>query len=82
MNPIMLRLQQAVVHWIAANSSYVGREVVIANLEDFGKDDTVTFTISNAEAPSDIGVDAFVVKSAGSRDGRLTELGGGRKATG
>ena len=60
----------------STNASYVGREVVIANLEDFGKDDTVTFTISNAEAPSDLGVDAFVVKSAGSRDGALTELVG------
>ena len=63
----------------SANTSYVGREVVIANLEDFGKNNTVTFTISNAEAPSDIGVDVFVVKSAGSRDGRLTELGGDAK---
>ena len=60
----------------STNTSYVGREVVIANLEDFGKGDTVTFTISNAEAPSDLGVDAFVVKSAGSRDGILTELVG------
>ena len=58
------------------NASYVGREVAIANLEDFGKTNTVTFTISNAEAPSDLGVDAFVVKSAGSRDGLLTELVG------
>ena len=58
------------------NASYVGREVAIANLEDFGKNNTVTFTISNAEAPSDLGVVAFVVKSAGSRDGILTELVG------
>ena len=58
------------------NESYVGRRIAIANIEDFGKGNTVTFTISNAEAPSDLGVDEFVVKSAGARDGILMELVG------
>ena len=63
----------------SSNDAYVGRDVVVANLEDFGKDDTVTFTISNAEAPSDIGIDAFIVRSAGSADGSLVVLGGDAK---
>ena len=37
------------------NPSYVGRDVVVANLEDFEEGDTVTFTYTNAEAPGDIG---------------------------
>ena len=64
------------------NASYVGRDIAIANIEEFGKGNTVTFTISNAEAPSDLGVVAFVVKSAGSRDGVLTELVGDGPGTG
>ena len=70
----------------ASNPAYVGREVVIANLENFEKGDTVTFTYgygsgdkSGAEAPSEIGVDAFVISSAGSRSGSLVELAGDAK---
>ena len=47
------------------NASYVGRRIAVANLEDFEKGDTVTFTYSNAEAPGDIGIWPFLVSSAG-----------------
>ena len=70
----------------SSTPAYVGRDVVVANLEDFEKDDTVTFTYgygsgdeSGAEAPSEIGVGEFVVSSAGARDGQLEELGGDAK---
>ena len=53
----------------SANPSHVGRNAVIANLEEFQKGDTVKFTYSNAEAPSELGIGAFVVSSAGDRDG-------------
>ena len=52
------------------------QKIVVANLEDFEKGDTVTFTYTNAEAPGDIGIGAFVVSSAGSADGSLVVLGG------
>ena len=63
----------------ASNSSYVGRRIAVANLEDFEKGDTVTFTYTNAEAPGDIGIGAFVVLSAGSADGSAVVLGGDAK---
>ena len=58
----------------SGNPTHAGRDLVVANLDSFGKGDTVTFTYSNAAVPSDLGVDAFVVLSSGSPDGRLTEL--------
>ena len=48
----------------------------MANLEDFEGGDTVTFTYTNAEAPGDLGIGAFVVSSAGSADGNLLVLAG------
>ena len=60
----------------ASTPSYVGRDVVVANLEDFEGGDTVTFTYTNAEAPGDLGIGAFVVSSAGSADGQLLVLTG------
>ena len=47
------------------NPAYVGRRIAVANLEDFEKGNTVTFTYSNAEAPGDIGIWPFLVSSAG-----------------
>ena len=63
----------------SANPSHVGRNAVIANLEEFQKGDTVKFTYTNAEAPSELGIGAFVVSSAGDRDGSLSLLIGDAK---
>ena len=72
----------------SSNPAYVGKRIIIANLEEIQKDNTVTFTYGKmtggkggAEAPSDIEtnevrIDAFVIKSKGHRDGNLTFLPG------
>ena len=49
----------------ATNPAYIGRRIAVANLERFEKGNTVTFTYSNAEAPSVIGIEPFLVSSAG-----------------
>ena len=49
----------------ATNPAYVGRRIAVANLEDFEKGDTVTFSYTKAEAPGDIGIWPFLVSSAG-----------------
>ena len=71
-----------------SNPAYVGKRLIIANLEEIKENDTVTFTYGKmtagkggAEAPSDIEtnevrIDSFVIQSKGSRDGILTNLPG------
>ena len=66
---------------LSSTPAYVGRRVAVANLNQFGMGDTVTFTYGagsgdkkGAEAPSDVGVGAFVVSSDGGSDQTINPI--------
>ena len=60
----------------ASITSNVGRDLAVANIKSLGHNGTVTFTISDAEASSELGISEFVIKSAGFADGVLALLAG------
>ena len=53
----------------ASVASNVGRDIAVANIGVLGHNNTITFTISGAEASSEFEVSEFIVESAGDADG-------------
>ena len=58
----------------ASVTSNVGRDIAVANIGVLGHNNTITFTISGAEASSEFEVSEFIVESAGDADGGLVAL--------
>ena len=55
----------------ASVTSNVGRDIAVANIGVLGHNNTITFTISGAEASSEFEVSEFIVESAGDADAEV-----------
>ena len=57
----------------------VGDDRIVAYLDEFGKGDILTFSFSDLEAETDLGIAEFIIRSAGRRGGGLHLVGGEKR---